>query len=149
MILFRGRSFIWMISIVVALSLISCSKPKEGKVIITDQEFAIRQDSKYKHNWFVDAKGKVKNVGEVDVKNIVLTGYCISCGETIVSGTWFMSDVAKMPNQQDVIAYLPVGAEEEFSFEEVAFMMEQTDKVPEQMPDKMECKIVSFETVQK
>jgi hypothetical protein len=125
-----------------------CGKPKEGKVIVTEQEFSIRQDDKYERNWFVDARGKVKNVGEADVKNVVVTGYCESCGEIIVSGKWFISDVDKMPNQKDTIGYLPVGAEEEFSFEEVAFMMEQSGKTPEKMPEKMVCKIMSFETVQ-
>ena len=134
---------------IMTITLFNCGKPKEGRVEITDQEFSIRQDSKYKRNWVIDAKGKVKNVGEVDVKNVVVTGYCISCGEAIISGQWFISNIEKMPNQKDTIAYLPVGAEEEFSFEEVALMMEQNEKVPDKMPDKMECKILSFETVQK
>jgi hypothetical protein len=145
-----GRQMIVLIfcSLLTVL-LFGCGKPKEGKVAITDQEFSIRQDSKYKHNWMIDAKGKVKNVGEVDVKNVVVTGYCESCGEAIISGTWFISNIDKMPNQKDVIAYLPVGAEEEFSFEEVAFMMEQSGKAPDKMPDKMVCKVLSFETVEK
>jgi hypothetical protein len=145
-----GRQMIILIFFfMLSVSLINCGKPKEGKVIISDQEFSIRQDSKYKHNWFIDAKGKVKNVGEADVKNIVVTGYCLSCQETVISGQWFISNVDKMPNQKDTIAYLPIGAEEEFTFEEVALMMEQSEKTPDKMPDKMECKILSFETVQK
>jgi hypothetical protein len=134
---------------ILGASLFNCGKPKEGKVIISDQEFSIRQDSKYKRNWFVDAKGKVKNVGDADVKNIVVTGYCESCQEAVISGKWFISNIDKMPNQKAVIAYLPVGAEEEFSFEEVALMMEQNETIPDKMPDKLVCKILSFETVQK
>jgi hypothetical protein len=72
-----------------AASLFNCGKPKEGKVIVSDQEFSIRQDSNYKHNWFVDAKGKVKNVGDSDVKNVEVTGYCLSCGEELIIGKWF------------------------------------------------------------
>jgi hypothetical protein len=145
-----GRQMIILIfCFTLPVSLINCGKPKEGKLIISDQEFSIRQDSKYKHNWFVDAKGKVKNVGEADVKNVVVTGYCLSCQETVISGQWFISNVDKMTNQKDTIAYLPVGAEEEFSFEEVALMMEQGEKSPDKMPVKMECKILSFETVHK
>lgn len=138
-----------MICSMLVLPLLNCGKPEEGKVIISEQEFSIRQDSNYKHNWFIDSKGKVKNVGDVDVKNVVVTGYCLSCQEMLISGKWFISDVDKMPNQMDTIAYLPVGAEEEFSFEEVALMMEQSGEAPDKMPDKMKCKILSFETVQK
>jgi hypothetical protein len=149
MVFFGRQAAILIFCSMLAVSLFSCGKPKEGKVIISDQEFSIRQDSKYKRNWNIDAKGKVKNVGEVDVKNVVVTGYCRSCGESVISGEWFISNIDKMPNQKDVIAYLPVGAEEEFNFEEVAFMMEQSGRTPDKMPDKMECVIISFETVQK
>jgi hypothetical protein len=146
---FGRQAVILIFCSMLAVSLFSCGKPKDGKVIIADQEFSIRQDSKYKANWFVDAKGKVKNVGDVDVKNVVVTGFCESCQESVISGQWFISNIDKMPNQKDVIAYLPAGAEEAFSFEEVAFMMEQSGKTPDKMPDKMECRVVSFETVQK
>ena len=145
-----GRQIIILIFCsMLVVSLFNCGKPKEGKVIISDQEFSIRQDSEYKRNWVIDAKGKVKNVGDADVKNVVVTGYCKSCQEAIISGTWFISNVDKMPHQKHTIGYLPVGAEEEFSFTEVALMMEQSGKTPDKMPDKMECKILSFETVQK
>ncbi len=136
-----------MICGAICLSLVACSKPKEGKVIITDQEFFIRHDvQSHANNWVIDAKGKVKNIGEVDVKNVVVSGYCLSCGEAIVSNTWFISNVDKMPHQKATIAYLPAGAEAEFNFSEVAFMMANVP--PQTMPEKMECRILSFETVQ-
>lgn len=143
-----GRQMIILIfCFMVAISLFGCGKPKEGKVIISNQEFSIRKDSE--HNWVIDVRGKVKNIGDADVKNVVVTGYCQSCGEVLISGAWFVSNIDKMPYQKDTIAYLPAGAEEEFSFKEVAFLMDQSGKTPEKMPDKMECKILSFETVQK
>jgi hypothetical protein len=147
MISFGRQMIILFFCCLLAVLLFDCGKPKEGKVIISKQEFSIRQDSEY--NWVIDAKGKVKNIGDVDVKNVVVTGYCESCGEAIISGQWFVSNIDKMPNQKDTIAYLPVGAEAEFSFKEVALMMEHSGKAPDRMPDKMECKILSFETVQK
>lgn len=146
MISLSRQMIILIFCFMLAVLLFACGKPKEGKVVISNQEFSIRQDSKYKRNWLVDAKGKVKNVGDADVKNVVVTGYCLSCGEELISGKWFISNVDKMPNQKDTIAYLPVGAEEEFSFTEVALMM--SENPPDKMPDKMECKILSFETVQ-
>jgi hypothetical protein len=125
----------------------ACSKPKEGKVVISEQEFSIRKDAE--NSWVIDAKGKVKNAGEVDVKNVTVTGYCRSCGEVFTMGAWYVSDYEKTPEQKDVIGYLPAGAEEEFSFTGVAFLPDQTGKGPDKLPDVLECEVVSFETVKK
>ena len=141
------RGIIQILCFLVAVSLFGCEKPKQGKVIISQQDFSMRQDNKY--NWEIDARGTVKNIGDVDVKNIVVTGYCESCGEALLRGVWFVSNVDKMHHQKATIAYLPAGSEREFSFKEVAFMMLQEGKKPEKMPEKLRCKILSFETVQK
>ena len=127
--------------------LLACSGPKESKVLITDQEFSIRQDSD--NSWVIDAKGKVKNVGQLDVKNVVVTGYCKSCSKVFSRGRWFVSKYEKMPDQKDTIVYLPVGADKKFSFKGIAFMMEKNGKAPSKMPVGLECEIVSFETVEK
>jgi hypothetical protein len=147
MISFVRQMMILIVCSMLFLTLFNCGKPKEGKVTITNQEFSIQQDTEYKRNWVIEAKGKVKNIGDADVKNVVVSGYCLSCQESIISGKWFISNFEKMSHQKDTIAYLPVGAEEEFKFTEVALMM--SAEKPTSMPEKMECKIVSFETVQK
>jgi len=147
MIFFKRYVLISLFCFMLTVLLFACGKPKEGKVIISQQEFSVRQDSD--HSWVIDAKGKVKNVGDADVKNVVVTGYCISCGEVLVMGAWFISNVPKTADEKDTIAYLPAGAEADFSFKGVAFMMDTSGKSPEKMPDKMQCKILSFETVQK
>jgi hypothetical protein len=124
----------------------SCKEKKiEGKVIITESEFIVRQDSK--NAYVIDARGKVKNVGEADVKNIIITGHCRSCGELINPGNWFVSDIAKTPEQKDMINYLPAGGEEGFSFRGVAFIYNMVPARPESIPEKMEVVIESFETV--
>ena len=53
--------------------LFSCSKPepKEAKLIVTQQEFTVRKLSEYAYT--IDAKGKIKNVGEVEVKKVIVT----------------------------------------------------------------------------
>ena len=63
---FHGR-LILFIAILVAggVFFFSCSKPKEGKVEVTEQEFILRQDNE--NAYVMDARGKVKNIGEVDV----------------------------------------------------------------------------------
>lgn len=105
----------------------------------------VRQDSD--KAYVIDARGRIKNVGEVDVKKIVITGYCRSCGELINPGNWFVSEVEKTPEQIDIISYLPVGAEETFSFKGVAFIYNMVAKQPETIPEKMEVIIESFETI--
>jgi hypothetical protein len=143
----NSRFFLQMIIIIAFSMLFSCSKPKEGKVTVSSQEFSIRNDSK--NSWVIDAKGKVKNVGEVDVKNVVVTGYCRSCGEVFTNGVWYVSEYDKTPEQKDIIGYLPVGAEEEFNFTGVAFLPDQSGKGPDKLPDILECKVISFETLEK
>lgn len=123
----------------------ACKKPPEGKVVVTEAEFFIRQDSP--NTWNVDARGKVRNVGDVDVRRVVVTGNCRSCGEMLVSGAWFINDLEKRPEQKAVINYLAAGAEEKFSFREVAFLFDQSEIAPTDMPDKLEIEIMSFEVV--
>jgi len=136
-----------VVSLVLTSWILACSKPKEGKVTVSEQEFSIRKDAP--NSWVIDAKGKVKNIGEVDVKNVVVTGYCRSCGEVFTNGVWYVSEYDKTPDQKDTIGYLPVGAQEEFKFTGVAFLPDQTGKGPDKLPDVLECKVLSFETVNK
>jgi len=133
--------------LIACLSFGACAEKKEGKVIITEQEFSIRQDAEY--NWVIDAKGKIRNVGEVDVKKVVVTGYCRSCSEIWSAGIWLVSnDIEKSSEQKDVISYLTAGNEEEFSFREVAFFFRPGGPGPEgKMPDNLEVVIESFDTV--
>jgi hypothetical protein len=140
---FICRATIIICLIVATTCLISCEKKKEGKVIVTAQDFVLRQDGE--RSWTLDAIGKVKNVGEVDVKKVVITGYCRSCGEVAILNNWIVSDVEKMANQKDTISYLAAGVEEEFSFKEVVFYWGVD--APESLPEKLEIVIESFETV--
>jgi len=125
---------------------VACGEKKQGRVTVSEEEFVVRQDTD--HSWVIDAKGKVRNVGEVDVKNVVVTGYCKSCTEVVTNGAWFISDVEKTSDQKDTINYLVPGAEEDFSFRGVAFLMDQSGRAPQHKPEKMEVEVISFETVQ-
>ena len=143
----KAGHFIWILIglLLIVPLLFSCSKPKEGKVEVTSQEFFIRQDNP--HAYVMDAKGKIKNVGEVDVKNVVVTGYCRSCVQTLAPGRWFVSGTEKTPDQKDTINYLSVGQEAEFSFRGVAFIYNTTAEEPKERPQQLEVEIESFETV--
>jgi hypothetical protein len=141
----RGFGIVLCGVLAACLWIVSCGEKKEGKVIVIEQEFVLRQDSD--KAYVMDARGKVKNVGEADVKNVVVTGYCRSCGELINPGNWFVSDIEKTPDQKDTISYLPVNAEEEFSFNGVAFIYNTVPEEPATIPEKMEVVVESFETV--
>lgn len=143
---FTRLSIFGLSLLMASLMIVSCGEKKQGKVIVTEEEFNIRQDTE--HSWVVDAKGKVKNVGSADVKKVVVTGFCKSCGEVLVNGKWFVSDYEKTPEQKDTISYLAAGDEEEFSFRGVAFLMDQSGKEPQAIPEDLEVDVVSFETVE-
>lgn len=132
--------------VLVASLINSCSKPKEGKVMVTEQVFSIRKDNP--NAYVMDAKGKVKNIGEVDLKNVVVTGLCPSCGDTLAPGRWMGPGQDKTPDQKDTISYIPVGQEQEFSFRGVAFIYNTVAEEPKVKPEKMEVVVESFETVQ-
>jgi len=152
--MFSQRGAIFMISrnrliefitfvLIAGVCFISCAEKKEGKVIIMDPSFSIRKDGKI--DWVIDARGKIRNVGAVDVKNVVVTAYCRSCGEVVKSGNWFISNLPKTLGQKDVISSLAAGEEADFSFKEVAFYFNQSSQGPEALPEKIEVVIESFE----
>ena len=140
--------FIVLSILVGGLCLLGCAREeKQASLEIVDSEFSIRKDTDL--SYVIDASGTIANTGDVDVKNVKVTGRCESCGNQIINATWFVSDVDKMPNQMDVINYLAAGAQEEFEFEEVAFYSAQSgSEVPEGLPDGLKVVITSHEIVE-
>ncbi len=133
---------------ILVLCLVSCEKKKkQGKLEITGQEFVMRQDTE--NTFTIDAKGKIKNIGDADVKNVLVTGYCRSCTGAWGVGQWQASpDIDRMPQQTDTINYIVAGDEEPFSFTEVADYLLTGDRTKPDLPEKLEVVIVSFETVE-
>ena len=134
--------------LLVCISLVACEKEKkQGKLLVSQQEFVIRQDTE--NTFTIDAKGKIKNVGDVDVKNVLVTGFCRSCSGAWGVGQWQASpDIDRMPQQTDTINYIPAGGEESFSFTEVADYLYAADRKKPELPEKLEVVIESFETVE-
>jgi hypothetical protein len=126
--------------------IISCKPPIPGRVVITEQEFFIRKSSTA---WTVDVKGQIKNIGEVDVKNIKVHGSCKSCGEIFNAGKWVVGLNEESSKQKIVIQYLPAGAQEDFSFQDIAFQFNPDGTKPTSLPDGLKCEIRSFESIQK
>ncbi|MGM0453841.1 MAG: hypothetical protein ACQERN_11810 [Thermodesulfobacteriota bacterium] len=138
---------VFLLLLGVGLFLSGCSQEtKEAELKITDEDFVIRQDTN--HSFVVDASGTIQNVGPNDVKNVVVTGYCRSCGEVLINGKWFISDVEKTPEQKDTISYLAVGDEEDFAFKGVAFFMDQSGNKPQELPEEMEIVVESYDVVE-
>jgi len=130
-----------------SFGLYACNKEKKtGKVVVIEKEFKLVKDGKY--SFSLDVTGKVKNVGDVDLKSIVVTGYCRSCNEMTVSDTWYATEQVRSPEQNDVIGYLVVGDTAVFSFHDIAFYYTQLGEEPSELPEKLEVVIESFETVE-
>lgn len=157
--------------LVCAFCITACDKtPKvEGKLEVIEQSFQLRQFSD--NGWAIDVKGKVKNIGEVDVKKVAVTARCLSCVEVWVPQRWFVAteseDISVSDkkvvvetigtgeeeydfDQIDIISYISVGNAEEFHAKEIAYFYTQTaGDDPDPMPNELEVVIKSFETVEK
>ncbi len=131
---------------ILSVCLFSCEKPKQGKVVVSEYDFSIKRITET--GFELCAKGKVKNIGEVDVKNVAVTGNCLSCTEIIrYDGSWIHSpDMEKTVEQQPVINYIPIGEEKEFIIENIAYAGTTSRQQPENLPEKLEVIVVSFET---
>jgi hypothetical protein len=140
------KTICWLL-MVLSVCLFSCEKPKQGKVVVSEYDFYIERVTK--SGFELCAKGKVKNVGEVDVKNVAITGNCLSCGEVYkYDGSWIISpNIEKSSEQQPVINHIPIGKEESFLIRNIAYAPTQKNQSPQNIPEKLEVVIVSFETV--
>ena len=138
-----------LLFVLVAVAFVFACEKKEGpkgRLIVSDESFFMRQDNE--NAYVIDAKGKIKNVGEYDVKQVKVTAKCLSCIQEIIPGKWFVSsDIEKTDEQRDTISYIAVGDEEEFAFKEVAFIYNTVAAPPAHMPEEFEVVIESFETV--
>jgi len=147
----------------------SCEKKKEGKLEVTEQSFQLRQFSE--NGWAIDATGKIKNVGEVDVKKVAVTGKCRTCVEVWVPQKWFVAteseDISISDKKEvietigagdeeydfdqiDVISYVSAGNEEVFQIKDIAYFYTQSvDQKPDPMPSELDIIIKSFEVADK
>ena len=144
---FSSRVVVSLLCVCIVFSAgFACSEKKEGKVVVTQQDYSLRHDGK--NSYSLDVTGKIKNVGETDLKNVMVTGYCRSCDEVVLQGRWFVNDLEKTPIQQDTLAYLAAGDEEAFNFKEVAYYWAEGAKAPDTIPEAIEVISESFEVVQ-
>lgn len=137
----------WLGVFIAVCLVAACGKEqKAGKLEVTETAFFMEKDGNYSQS--LNVKGKVKNVGLYDVKNIVVTGRCNSCSEIMVSGKWFATQAVKASDQKDTIDYIPAGGEESFSFNDIAYYYDTGTVDPASYPEGLEVYVESFETVQ-
>ena len=133
------------LSVAVGSVLISCDKPKEAKLVVSESEFVLNRLSESAYS--IDARGKIKNIGEVDVKKVLVTGFCDSCFNGLNPGKWTIAERERAPEEVDIINYICVGGEAEFSFCDVAVMYNTVPEPPEEIPEKLGISIVSYDVV--
>jgi hypothetical protein len=129
--------------LILAVSAILACKQKTAKLIVFEHKFSIRKD--HENSYAIDARGKIKNVGEVDVKKVVVAGYCKACETGFAPRTWSSSEREKATEEKCTINFIPAGGEADFYFTNVAIMYNNEE--PKEMPEKMEVAIESFEIV--
>jgi len=157
--------------LIIACSLLICAfyitacekKPTvEGKLVVSEKEYILSQFSD--NGWSIDAKGKIKNVGAVDVKKVVVTGACKSCIDVWAPKKWFNysqnTDIVSSDqkvivetiggglaedssfDQKDIISYISVGNEESFSFKEFAYFYTQSPNQKPELPPEEDLDII-------
>lgn len=104
----------------VVLSFSGCGgEPEEAELRVSDLEYAIVQEGRHLHS--VKVTGTIRNVGNVDVSDVVLTGDCPSCVGSVRAGSWFLTDHQKADAQSDVIRFLGQGERRNFEFQGLAY----------------------------
>lgn len=150
----RMALLVFISIVIVGVFLVSCGKKESEQfdpksLVISKVQYSIRQThSNYGNSYVLDAKGKIKNTGKLDVKNVTVTGICKSCVLEFTSQKWFTSDCEKTENQKDIISYLAAGAETDFAFEEVGFYFTHSKTPPENQPESIEIVVTSVEPVE-
>jgi hypothetical protein len=100
-------------------------------------------------SWAVIAKGTVNNVGSKDVKEVVITADC-DCSTNVLPFLWVDGSVALERGKGTAIDYLAAGDKETFEFPvavKVGSSYSSIYRRNPDPPDKLEARVVSFETV--
>ena len=148
--MWRNVGLPWMVSlfILAVLGFPGCGQEQEkAELKVVNPAFSIRKDGET--SYAVDAKGLIRNTGQVDVKAVEVTGHCETCNEKVIEGEWFVSEYDKMAHQKDVIRYLAAGDEASFEFQDVAFCMaSRSENAPTELPEGLKISIESWEVVE-
>jgi len=134
----------FMLMAVGMFSLTGCGgDPPEPQLLIANESFSIAMATERQYS--VKATGTVRNVGDVDVRDLVVTGGCPSCSPTYRPGQWYLSEREKTDEEKAVIRYLGAGEQVDFEILGVAYFPTGGGEGPDELPDEMEIYVMSYE----
>ena len=133
-----------MVMAVSVFSLTGCGgDPPEPELLITNESFSITMATD--RQYAVKATGTVRNVGDVDVVNLVIAGGCPSCSTTYRHGQWYLPERERTDDETGVIRYLGAGEQADFEVNRVAYFPTGGGEGPDELPDEMEVYIMSYD----
>ena len=137
----------WMAASAAVLLFTGCpGKTPEPELEIVNETFAIEWFSRGRYT--VTAAGSVRNVGEVDVENLVISGGCPSCDSAFRQGHWYEPPRDKIDEENAVIHRLPAGAQADFAFSGLSYFPTGGGDAPDEIPEGLEIYIMSYEVSQ-
>jgi hypothetical protein len=111
---------------------------------ISNIEYSIVEESKRVYS--VKANGTIRNVGNVDLRDVVVTGNCSSCVPAFRQQTWYLTKVdQKTDDQKDLIRFLGKGERANFEFKGLAYFGTVGGDIPTVLPDGLEVSVLSYE----
>ena len=121
-------------------------KTPEPELEIVNESFEIEWFSRERYT--VTAAGSVRNVGDVDVENLVISGGCPSCGSSFRQGYWYEPAREKINEEKALIHRLPAGSQADFAFSGLSYYPTGGGDSPDEMPEELEIYIKSYELSQ-
>lgn len=118
-------------------------EPEKVDLVISDTEFTIVKEGRRYYG--VNVTGTIRNAGNVDVSDVVITGGCPSCPPTTRAREWLFSEEFKTDAQQDVIRFLGRGERKDFEFEGLAFFRTGGGDPPTNVPLDLNVYVESYE----
>lgn len=116
---------------------------QEAEFVISNTEFSIVDEGKRVYT--VKATGTIRNIGNVDVRDLVISGDCPSCTQAYRQHGWYLTAVEKTEDQKDTIRFLGKGERTNFEFKGLAFFSAPGGASPTEMPDELSVHVLSYE----
>lgn len=117
----------------------------DAELLISNEEFSITQTGV--QGYEVYARGTVRNVGDVDVRDLTMVGDCPSCNAAFRQANWYKIEVEKTDDQKAVIRYLGKGERANFEVKGLAFFSTAGGAAPTELPTELKTEIISYTVV--
>ncbi len=119
-------------------------EPEEVDLVISDLEYSIVQEGR--RYYAVNVTGTIRNEGNVDVSDVVISGGCPECQPTTRAREWLFSEEFKTDEQRDVIRFMGRGERRDFAFGGLAYFRTGGGDPPTEVPvDLLEVYVESYQ----